>query len=368
MSVSKLFIITVLSALFLVGCDYIPGSDVISDVPAETEGEYEYESAEGVWAKDNLDLEIVGDLVEEADDAREFERMLNREDGINNLDLNGDGYADYISVREFEDRTDNQRGFSLFSRFGPEDIQEIASIIFDRDRPDRDGARLYILGNERIYGDDRYYEANWLDKSLAIADWVFGDRDEYYVSPYYVDNYPDYYDEYAVVDTPVYRDRITKYQVNPAMTKITTPTEKIMIKSPYPGRSYRRAHMKMAKPTREQVVFYRSRPERPDFVKVKDKKRGGDPPGHERKEEKFEDREDRREEKQEEKADKKERKAGKPVIDNGDARDDRRTKGGPPADRGKGNEKRGGKPDKAEKGDRGKGGGKPDKPGKPDRD
>ena len=56
------------------------------------------------WAKENFDLERVGNLLERSDSPEEFERYLNDDDGINNLDLNGDGYVDYISVDEFEDR------------------------------------------------------------------------------------------------------------------------------------------------------------------------------------------------------------------------------------------------------------------------
>src|SRR5262245_62128056 len=65
------------------------------------------------WAKDNFDLQRAGDLLERSDSPEQFERYINEPDGINNLDLNGDGYVDYISVDEFEDRDDNSRGLSL---------------------------------------------------------------------------------------------------------------------------------------------------------------------------------------------------------------------------------------------------------------
>lgn len=276
----KLSYLTVLltGALFLVGCntEAIPDIAERSEAPAAESLGDGYGEAEGVLANENLDLLAVGNLLNDASDPAEFERLLNKNDGINNLDLNGDGYVDYISVQEFEDRDDGQRGFSLFSRFGPNEIQEIASIILGRDRPDQRGARLYISGNEQIYGNNYGYEGNWLDKSLSIANWAFGNRDQQYSSPYYYDNYPDYYREYRVIDTPLYQERITKYQVNPAMTKITTPTMKIKIKSPYPGRSYRRAFAKMKKPTEEQIVFYKNRRDQPEFRKEKNGTYGSD--------------------------------------------------------------------------------------------
>src|SRR5678816_2897081 len=49
------------------------------------------------WAKENFDLQRVGPLLERSRTPQEFESYLNRRDGIDNLDLNGDGYADYIS-------------------------------------------------------------------------------------------------------------------------------------------------------------------------------------------------------------------------------------------------------------------------------
>ena len=53
------------------------------------------------WAKDNLDLQRVGNLFERPNSPEEFESCLNAKDGINKLDLNGDGYVDYSCVQEY---------------------------------------------------------------------------------------------------------------------------------------------------------------------------------------------------------------------------------------------------------------------------
>ncbi|MEQ1761731.1 MAG: hypothetical protein ABL984_01165 [Pyrinomonadaceae bacterium] len=135
------------------------------------------------WVKDNFDLQRAGELLRKSNSPAEFERYLNEEDGINNLDLNGDGYADYISVEEFEDRGDGQRGLSLFSRYGPDLIQNIASIFLYRDEPRYPGARILMRGDDVLYGDNSYYETNWLDQSIGIASLLFGDHDRYR-SPY----------------------------------------------------------------------------------------------------------------------------------------------------------------------------------------
>lgn len=261
----KISLITLIAAAFLTACNALnQPENVITDSYPIAEGE-----AANPWAKENLDLQSVGALLEKANNAEEFEYLLNSEDGINNLDMNGDGYADYISVREFDDRYDDQRGFSLFSMFGPNEIQEIANIIFNRQDRNYPGARVYLIGNDQIYGDDYYYETNWQDRSLPIVNWTFNDRDTYYRSPYYYGNYPDYYEAYQVVETPVYRTRIEQYYAAPVFIKTNPAMTQIKIKSPYNGKSWNKIYSKLAKPTREQIEFKKNNPNKPEFVPVK---------------------------------------------------------------------------------------------------
>ena len=263
------------SALFLTACNSEPTqpTSVVNPYPNDAELPMETEGDE-YWAKDNLDLQRVGNLLERSESPEEFERYLNQEDGINNLDLNGDGYADYISVEEFDDRDSNSRGLSLFSRYGPDLIQEIASIFLYRDQPNYPGARILLRGNEQIYGDDHYYETNWLDRGLQIASSLFGDHDRY-SSPYYHDNYPSWYTPYDIVDVPVYRTRITQLYPEPVFVYTAAPPvyfEKINIKSPYNGRYVDKIHAKLVKPTKQQEEFLKSNPSRSHAAK--DDKRG----------------------------------------------------------------------------------------------
>jgi len=261
----KLSLITFTVSLFFTACN-LSQSDQIADTDQYpiTEGE-----AANPWAKENLDLQAAGALLEKANNAEEFEYLLNSQNGINNLDMNGDGYVDYISVREFDDRDNDQRGFSLFSMFGPNEIQEIANIIFNRDRPDYPGARVLLVGNDQIYGDDYYYETNWQDRSVPIANWLFTDRSDVYRSPYYYNNYPNYYEVYQVVETPVYRTRIKEYYGTPVFIKTNPAMTQIKIKSPYNGKSWDKIYSKLAKPTREQIEFRKNNPNKPEFVPVK---------------------------------------------------------------------------------------------------
>ena len=251
MGVFRLLATIFVIGLFLTACS---SNQQQPGATAGLSGEY--------WAKDNLDLQRVGDLLERSDSPEEFEGYLNEDDGINNLDLNGDGYVDYISVDEFEDRGEYERGLSLYCRYGPDDIQELAQIVFYRDDFNYPGARVLVTGNEHIYGDDYYVETNWMDRTVDLITFLFNPREQYYRSPYYYDNYPADYAVYEVVETPVYRTRLVRIDPQPVFVFTTAPTfvNKVKIKSPYRGRQLDRVYARLAKPTREQNEFIRSNP------------------------------------------------------------------------------------------------------------
>ena len=288
----NLFILTLFIAisLFLIACNNATPPDQVSQTQQPYANDQITDEAlpedSEPWAKDNFDLQRIGPLLERSRSPEEFERYLNEDDGINNLDFNGDGYADYISVDEFGDEGyDGQRGLSLYSRFGPDLIQEIASIFLYRDQPNYPGARVLVYGNEQIYGDNQYYETNWLDRSLQIANVLFSDRDDYYRSPYYYDNYPSYYDVYEVVETPVYRTRIERLYPEPVFVFTSSPQyiDRIKIKSPNNGLHLGQIYAKMAKPTKEQREFREKNPGKPAKAAKPERgnngERGGDRPG-----------------------------------------------------------------------------------------
>lgn len=266
-------------SLFFLACSSNQPPQVANVGPSATDDQTDY------WAKDNLDLQRVGVLLERSKTPQEFEAYLNENDRINNLDLNGDGYVDYISVDEFEDRDDYGRGLSLYTRFGPDQVQEVATIVFYRDYVEAPGARIVVIGNDNIYGDNVYYETNWLDRSLAIASAVFTPRAVYYRSPYYYDYYPPDYVVYEVVDLPVYRTRVVSLFPEPVFVFTTTPTffSKIKIKSPNNGLHLGQIKARLVKPTKEQFEFRKNNPGKPVRVKFdKPEKWEGSPPGHDK--------------------------------------------------------------------------------------
>lgn len=279
MRIFKLSILFIFAALFLAACNRLDTPEQVYNEPYQTgtvEEGFGFDDEE--YARKNLDLQAVGTLLEKADSAEEFEYMLNDpEYGVNNLDLNDDGYVDYISVREFGNDQTDERGFSLFSQFGPELIQEIASIFFDRDRYDDGyqyypGSRVLIRGDEDLYGDNYYYETNWLERTVPIVTWVFSDRQQVYNSPYYYEYYPDYYEPYQRVETVVYRERIEPYYATPVFVYTAQPTvSQIEIVSPYRNRSVKDVYQKLPK-LKPEKVKYQKNPGPPEFVREKQAK------------------------------------------------------------------------------------------------
>jgi hypothetical protein len=189
------------------------------------------------------------------------------------LDLNGDGYVDYVSVDEYPKYDDYGRGLSLYTRFGPDQVQELGTVVFYRDDFNAPGARILITGNDQIYGDNYYYETNWLDRSLAIASLLFGPREVVYHSPYYYDYYPPGYVAYEVVDRPFYLSRIERLWPAPLFIYTTAPTfiEKIKFKSPNNGLHLGQIKARLVKPTKEQADFIKTHPVKVERAKIEKK-------------------------------------------------------------------------------------------------
>lgn len=158
----------------------------------------------------DLDLEAVGELFREADNLEAFERVLNDPDvGINNLDLNGDGYVDYIRV--VEDVIDYTHLIILQVPLGENEFQDVATI--EVERTDEDEYNMQIRGNEYIYGPD-YYVA---PARVHIHTWpiiVLMYRASYrpYRSVFYFGYYPAWWRTYHHVHHHVYHTRIVHYR------------------------------------------------------------------------------------------------------------------------------------------------------------
>jgi len=108
---------------------------------------------------DNLNLYAVMKLFQESETLEGFERSLNAEDSrINNLDLNGDNYVDYITVSDYVDG--DVHTIVLRSVLDQKEYQDVA--VFTVQRFSNGSVQIQLVGDEALYGSnyiiEPYYE------------------------------------------------------------------------------------------------------------------------------------------------------------------------------------------------------------------
>lgn len=104
---------------------------------------------------DNLNLYAVMDLFQQSPTLEDFEKALNNQDStINNLDLDGDGYVDYITVSDIPD--DDVHNIVLQVPVTSDEKQDVA--VFTVKRESDDKVFMQLTGDEALYGKDYIIE------------------------------------------------------------------------------------------------------------------------------------------------------------------------------------------------------------------
>jgi len=104
---------------------------------------------------DNLNLYAVMKLFQESETLEAFERSLNdQENTINNLDLNGDNFVDYITVSDYVD--DNVHNIVLRASLDRNEQQDIAVFVVEKLR--NDAVQIQLIGDEALYGPNYIVE------------------------------------------------------------------------------------------------------------------------------------------------------------------------------------------------------------------
>jgi len=104
---------------------------------------------------DNFSLEGALEIFKKSATPEEFEKMLNNPDTkVNNLDLNGDGYIDYIRV--IDRNEGNVHAFILQAVISERESQDVAVITLEKLANGK--AVLQIIGDEDIYGVETIIE------------------------------------------------------------------------------------------------------------------------------------------------------------------------------------------------------------------
>jgi hypothetical protein len=205
-------------------------------------------------AKDGLDLAALAELVKEVKSAKHLEKEINREGGINNLDLNADGKVDFIKVTEFGNKNDAY-GFSLTVEPKDGEEQEIATIQIVKGE---EKAEIQVRGNEQVYGHNHYYRSHSPLTSFLLWSYLATPH-RYYSSPWHYGSYPSYYNSYSTVSHNVYRSRAvsqTQYANTQRVTANDFRKPQSSLRSPNTGKvantGIRRS---LANPTSTQKQF-----------------------------------------------------------------------------------------------------------------
>lgn len=145
--------------------------------------------AQSYQVSDNLDLEAVAITFGESKNVEDFERRLNDpENRISNLDLNNDGYVDFLRVVEVEEKGTHL--IVIQAVIGQDLYQDVASIIVEGES--KTSATVTIVGNRDIYGDNYVIVPRYVVRPV-IFDWFWLPTYAVYHSLWYWDYYPHYY-------------------------------------------------------------------------------------------------------------------------------------------------------------------------------
>ena len=137
----KKFIVTSILAFLLAGVSTLRAS----------EWPEEYLGLPG----DNLNLYAVMDLFQKSETLEGFERSLNDpETMINNLDLNGDNYVDYIMVTDYVNGDDHTIVLSV--ALNARETQDVA--VFTVEKLRRGAVRIQLIGDAALYGENYIVE------------------------------------------------------------------------------------------------------------------------------------------------------------------------------------------------------------------
>ncbi len=156
---------------------------------------------------DNLDLEAVASIFADSQDLEDFESRLNDpETKISNLDINEDGYVDYLRVVENADR--DAHLITIQAVLAKDMFQDVATIEVDKDASGN--ARVQVVGDVYMYGNNYIIEPVFVQRPV-IYSWFWGPRWVRWRSPYYYGFYPRAWNYWAPCTTFAYRGYIPTY-------------------------------------------------------------------------------------------------------------------------------------------------------------
>ena len=156
---------------------------------------------------DNLNLEAVATLFSESKNIQQFEQRLNEPRyKISNLDLNNDGYVDYIRV--VEHYRDNEYLITLQDIIGDDLYQDIATI--DVRRNTMGQINFQIIGNPYFYGANYIIEPVF-NRRPVIYSYFWNPYFRIWNSPYGWKRFPRFYHPWRVYSEYRYLRNIRRF-------------------------------------------------------------------------------------------------------------------------------------------------------------
>ena len=167
----------------------------------QVQGQRTTVTANNYDVSDNLDLQAVASIFGDSRDLEDFEYRLNDPNSrISNLDLNNDGYVDYLRVVELVES--NTHLVVVQAVLGQDMFQDIATIEVERQKK-RGNVYVQVVGNSFLYGPNYIYEPVYVSRPpLFSLFWTNSYRP--YQSSWYWGNYPSYYYNYSPYATNIY--------------------------------------------------------------------------------------------------------------------------------------------------------------------
>ncbi|HIP48987.1 MAG TPA: hypothetical protein EYG92_08500 [Lutibacter sp.] len=155
----------------------------------------------------NLDLEAVASIFGDAKDLEDFEKKLNDPDAhISNLDLNEDGYVDYLRIVELTEG--NTHLIAIQAVLGDNQFQDVATIEVEKDRHGK--THVQVVGDVYMYGQDYIIEPYYVHRPIFFRS--FWNRHYHpYHSSYYWGYYPSYFHYWSPYRTHVYVHHVHSY-------------------------------------------------------------------------------------------------------------------------------------------------------------
>lgn len=173
---------------------------------------------------DNLDLQAVASVFGDSNDLEDFEKRLNDPSAqISNLDLNQDGYVDYLRIIEVAEGDD--RVVVIQSVLGQDQFQDVATIEIERQRSSSSNVNIQIVGNPYIYGPNYIYEPYYY-RTPVFFDYFWLSSYRPYYSPWYWGYYPTYYSYWAPMPYFRYNRHIYSH-INTRNRYVYTDTRRI---------------------------------------------------------------------------------------------------------------------------------------------